>query len=252
MTATPPKIRCFIIHLERAYQRAPQVQKLIEALPFETEVVSAIDGSLKSFVNNSFYQRSLIKPEYPFFLRPAEIATFLSHRKCWQRIVDEDVDAGLVLEDDVNIVEPDFTNSLSLALKKYQSGSIIRFPIKLREKPTSHISTEKKVRLFQPLQVGLGAQAQLISREAAKTLLSKTKIIDRPVDTYLQLVWEHHVPIFSVWPNGVCENSDNLGGSLISDKKRGWAKFKQELQRPLSRAKVKKIARKYMDRKINE
>lgn len=243
MAADLLKLRCFIIHLERAYKRAPQVQRLVEALPLEAEIVSAIDGSMQDFDVGPYFQSSLIKPKYPFALRPAEVATFLSHQKCWQRIVDEDVDAGLILEDDVNIHQPTFDEALSLAMENIQQGDVVRFPIQLREKLVNEISVAGDVKLFRPIQVGLGAQAQLITRLAAQKLLAKTKRFDRPVDTYLQLFWEHRVRMLSAWPNGVSEHSENLGGSLIGAKQTLWSKLNHEIKRPIYRLKVSKLAR---------
>ena len=37
--------------------------------------------------------------EYPHHLRPGEIACFLSHRFCWQKLVNSNNDWALILED---------------------------------------------------------------------------------------------------------------------------------------------------------
>ena len=235
---------CFIIHLERARERSRQVGTLANSLPYKTEIVSAVDGKSETFDSATFYKRSMIKPTYPFVLRDAEVATFLSHRKCWQRIVDKDIDAGLIVEDDVGVTEPDFGNALSLALENIQQGDIVRFPIKLREKLDCEIAAQHDVKLFHPTHVGLGAQVQIVSRRAAEILLSKTEEFDRPVDTYLQLFWLHGVRTLSVWPNGVSEDSVNLGGSLIGAKQSLWTKLKHETRRPIYRIQVQHLARK--------
>ena len=236
-------IECFIIHLERARERSHQVEILANSLPYKTEVVSAVDGKNETFDAAPFYRRLTLKPTYPFALRDAEVATFLSHRKCWQRIVDAGIDAGLILEDDVVLAAPDFENALSLAIENIQQGDVIRFPIKLREKLDYKLAAKHNVQLFHPTHVGLGAQVQIVSRRAAEILLSKTEEFDRPVDTYLQLFWLHGLRILSVWPNGVSENSVNLGGSLISSKQSLWTKIKHEIKRPIYRVQVHHSAR---------
>ena len=101
-------VKAFIIHLERATDRQPQVEELIRKLPVETDVVNAIDGrTLDAQTISRVYRRSAHKPHYPFQLSTNEIACFLSHRKAWQAIVDQEIDAGLVLEDDVELT-PEF------------------------------------------------------------------------------------------------------------------------------------------------
>ena len=88
--------------------------------------------------------------------------------------------------------------------------------------------------------------AQIVTFDAAKRLLERTTRFDRPVDTYLQLRWQHGVRILTLWPNGVREISSRLGGSLIQEKSNG-DRLRRELLRPLYRAKLEIHA--FKDRK---
>ena len=73
--------------------------------------------------------------------------------------------------------------------------------------------------LMQPHAVGLGMQMQLVTREAAELILEKTVIFDRPVDTYLQMSWEHRsCRILAISPSGVGEMSRDLGGKFDRTK----------------------------------
>ena len=237
-------IKCFIIHLERARQRAQHVKTLFASVPYKTDIVLAVDGKGQTFDATSFYKRSIIKPKYPFTLREAEVATFLSHRKCWKRIVEEGLSAALILEDDVTLAKVEFENALSLALENIQQGDIVRLPVKRRERSLKDIAIKQSSTLFRPLKIGLGTQAQIVTYGAAEKLLSKTKQFDRPIDTYLQLFWEHNVRILSVLPSGVSEISENLGGSLIGGKQPFWLKLKHEIQRPIYRFKMDRLVHK--------
>ena len=237
-------IRCFIIHLERARQRAHHVKTLLASVPYKTDIVLAVDGKDETFDATSFYKRSMIKPKYPFALRGAEVATFLSHRKCWKRIVEEGIDAALILEDDVTLAKPEFENALFLALENIRQGDIVRLPVKHREHSLNDIAVKQSTTLFRPSNIGLGTQAQIVTYGAAENLLSKTKRFDRPIDTYLQLFWDHQVRILSVWPSGVSEESKSLGGSLIGSKQPFWKKINHEIQRPIYRLKVNRLTRK--------
>ena len=126
---------CLIIHLERSLERKPQVRKLKKNLPYQTKVVEAVDGSkFNSDLSKSYIPR-LLRPRYPFSLRSAEVACFQSHRKCWQEILDRGLEAALIIEDDVDIIDVEFTSAVDLAMKEIQMGDLVRFPIKPREKP---------------------------------------------------------------------------------------------------------------------
>ena len=234
---------CLIIHLERSLERNSQVVKLKKYLPYRTKVIEAIDGMSCDNDFSKSYAPKLLRPHYPFYLRSAEIATFQSHRKCWKEILDRDLEAALIIEDDVRIIDSEFTAAVKLAMKEIKMGDLIRFPIKLREKPRNKVVKLGNISIFEPTLVGLGMVAQIVTYDAAKRLLERTECFDRPVDTYLQLRWNHRVRVLTLWPNGVREISSSLGGSLIGKEKSKGDKLLRELLRPLYRVKLDIYAR---------
>jgi len=235
-------VKAFIIHLERAIDRQPQVNELIQKLPIETDVVNAIDGrTLDNQTISRVYRRSVYRPRYPFPLSTNEIACFLSHRKVWREIIDQRLDAGLVLEDDVELT-PDFAAAYSAACQILKADSFIRFPFRERESGRVVLTTEG-VRVIEPVPVGLGMVAQLVGREAAQRLLSATEVFDRPVDTTAQMNWITGLKPLSVLPGGVKEISVQLGGSTIQKSRSLPDKLKREILRPLYRWKIKSRSR---------
>ncbi len=238
----PGAVKAFIIHLERASDRQPQVEELVRKLPVETEVINAVDGrTLDAQTITRVYRRSVHTPRYPFQLSTNEIACFLSHRKAWQAIVDQGLDAGLVLEDDVELTS-EFAAAYSAACKILQSDSFIRFPFRERESGRTVLTTESS-RIIEPMPVGLGMVAQLVGRDAAQRLLSATEIFDRPVDTTAQMNWVTGLKPLSVLPGGVKEISVQLGGSTIQKSRSLPDKLKREILRPLYRWKIKSRSR---------
>ena len=229
---------CLIIHLERSLERKPQVRKLKKDLPYRTKVIEAVDGSKPDNDFSKSYTPRLLRPRYPFILRSAEVACFQSHRKCWQEILDRGLEAALIIEDDVDIINGEFTNAVNLAMKEIKMGDLIRFPMKPREKPRNTSVKRDNISVFEPTVIGLGTQAQIVTRDAARRLLEKTEHFDRPIDVYLQLRWKHGVRVLTLWPNGVRERSSSLGGSLIGKETSYGDKLRRELLRPLYRAKL--------------
>ena len=234
---------CLIIHLERSLERKPQVRKLKKYLPYRTKVVEAVDGSKADNDVSKSYIPRLLRPHYPFSLRSAEVACFQSHRKCWQEIIDRGLETALIIEDDVDIINGEFTAAVKHAMKEIKMGDLIRFPMKPREKPRNTSVTRDNISIFEPTLVGLGTQAQIVTNGAARRLLEKTERFDRPIDVYLQLRWKHKVRILTLWPNGVRENSSSLGGSLIGKERNNSDKLRRELLRPLYRAKINIFSR---------
>jgi len=236
------KIKAFIIHLDRAGSRRPQVDALIQSLPVSAEIISAVDSrQLADDEIRAVYRCQLHKPVYPFQLTTSEIACFLSHRKAWQAIVDQKLDAGFVVEDDVALTA-DFAGIFSFACQQLTSKSFLRFPFRIRETGPV-IARNGPARLIRPIPAGLGQAAQLIGYEAARQFLEATRCFDRPVDTMIQLFWLTGVRPFSLIPGGVMEISRRLGGSTFKKQSQFTEKLYREIMRPLYRAWIAVLSR---------
>lgn len=233
-----PVIRGFVVHLDRARDRMPQVERLMAKLPVPSEIVEAVDGSrLTAAEIDRVYRRRLYKPSYPFAMSFGEIACFLSHRKAWAAIVEQNIDAGLIFEDDVEI-DDSFHAAFEAAKACFKPGAFIRFPFRMGKEHGTRILTQGQVNVIQPTRVGLGMVAQLVSRDAAVRLLQATVFFDRPVDTTVQMSWLTHITPLAVLPGGVHEISSQLGGSTIKGHRTLMERLSREVLRPLYRARI--------------
>ncbi|NKJ08890.1 glycosyltransferase family 25 protein [Rhizobium sp. SG741] len=236
-------IKALTIHLARAEKRRAQVEVLSSVLPFPSAIVDAVDGRLISEQERCrFYRPYLYRPFYPFTLSDNEVACFLSHRTAWQTIVNDNLDAALILEDDA-AVDEHFSASLTLALASLKQGDFIRFPVRDGREYGRLIARAESTSLIEPICPGLGMVAQLISRDAAIKLLKASERIDRPVDVFLQMAWMTAVVPKSVVPSGVQEISACLGGSTLKQDKTWLSKCRHEILRPIYRTKIARYAK---------
>lgn len=221
-TAEGKRVEAFIIHLARAEKRRPQVEWLKGKLPLPVHVVDGVDGLVLDDVRAAaVYRRHLQSPRYPFELRRTEIACFLSHRKAWQEIVDRDLDAGLIVEDDVAVDEHLLPRVLDLAMGIAGPSDYIRLPFRSYTDKGAVIVADGAVRIVQPKHLGLGMQMQLVGRDAARALLAKTELFDRPVDTTLQLDRIGGVRMLAASPVCIRQIGEQLGGTVVQNKKKG-------------------------------
>ncbi|MCB1427246.1 MAG: glycosyltransferase family 25 protein [Zhengella sp.] len=227
----------YIIHLERAKSRRPQAEALRASLGPAAQILPAVDGQILSDSNIAHVLGPCRATRYPFPLRPAEIATFLSHRKCWQRLLEDGHEAALIVEDDIATTAT-FSPACALALEQIVQGQFVRFPGKKRE-AGEVLAAADGVELFRPQRVALGMLAQIVTREAAARLLAASTVFDRPVDTFLQLRWVHGADVVSVWPSGISEISADLGGSTIHANMPWPTKLRREILRPLYRLSIR-------------
>lgn len=244
------RIEAFIIHLERAIERKGNVAQLQQEIArltrLEVHIVSAVDGKNLSQADiTSVYNRRLYQPYYPFDLSNGEVACFLSHRKCWQEIVDRKLDAALIVEDDVQPTLH-FPETYALVSSRMEPGDYIRMAKDTSETSYLAIGQSGSVRMFMPKATGLGMLAQIVTHDAAVALLAATRQFDRPVDTFLQLNWRTGLRPVTCIPPAFSEQSMGLGGTTIQSKRNWRQKLRAEFLRPLFRLRMKRSSKKHI------
>lgn len=198
-------MKTYLINLDRSPDRLSVMTDRLKAIDVTFERVSAIDGinlETKEFVVD------VPNALYPYTLTAGEIGCYLSHRKCWQKIVDSGEDWGLVLEDDC-IFQPCASQYLTNTnwipkecklIHFYYTTQRAAYTDKTIKLPNGNVLF--RVRVSLPV----GAYAYLMSREAALTALKLSKTILEPVDNYL-------FGVFSPYPNQI--NSWRLQGCIL-------------------------------------
>jgi GR25 family glycosyltransferase involved in LPS biosynthesis len=240
------RIEGFVIHLARAERRRPQVEALRDALPMPVHVVEAVDGrAMTPDEIASVYRPRLYRPRYPFALGAGEIGCFLSHRKAWREIVARDLDAGLIVEDDVAVDAERLRRLLDLVGQVAGPADFVRFPQKERGEAGPVVGRgESGSLLIEPVTPAFGTVMQIVGRDAAARLLDLTETFDRPVDVLLQMRWLHRIRILSARPLVTAEISRELGGTLVQARRHSLsATMKREIQRPLYRGTVRLLNR---------
>ncbi|MEX0285058.1 MAG: glycosyltransferase family 25 protein [Paracoccaceae bacterium] len=227
-----------IIHMSSATARRPNVDHLLGVLP-GAEVVEAVRGAdVVQAGRVDVRPGDLHHPRYPFPIGGGEVGCFLSHRACWARIVEADWPYALIVEDDFHPDAQLWPDVLGLVETNATADSYIRLPAKNRERPAHVAATKGAAQLFLPRRIGLQTVAQVVGRNAAQRLLEASEVLDRPVDTFLQMHWVTGQPVHTILPNGVQELTGELGGSTIQKKAPKQGRLLREWNRAWYRTQV--------------
>ena len=119
-----------VIHMPSSTERGQNVATILDILPGAQEI-GAVDGRVSGAAGDvELLPGNLHEPAYPFELLPGEVGCFLSHRKCWQRIVDEGWDHALIVEDDMGLNLKARDDLMALLERNATEDSYIRIPPK--------------------------------------------------------------------------------------------------------------------------
>lgn len=238
---TANNIQAFVIHLTRAEARRAQVDRIVAVCPVPATVIEAVDGrALPAEEIDAVYSRkSLHAPRYPFPLSDGEIGCFLSHRKVWQAIVDSGLEAGLIIEDDVEIDAIAFSRAVALAREHIGALGYIQFQTRPVKGQFTELIRDDDVSIVRPLVGQLRTSAQIVSAAHARMLLDLTGQFDRPVDSFLQMSWVTGSPLCCAVPPGISDRTQQSGGSTISQKKTLTDKISREIKRSIYRFQIR-------------
>ncbi|MBM1815869.1 glycosyltransferase family 25 protein [Pseudosulfitobacter pseudonitzschiae] len=224
-------MQSLIIHMSSSVARRPNATRLLSDLP-DAQLVEAVNGRDPDQIKNvDIHAGNLLKPRYPFAMRPAEIGVFESHRKCWQHIVDAGWDFALIVEDDLQVEPQRLDRALRLITAHATPDMYVRLPVKQREQAARVVAEDDDIAFILPRVIGLQCICQVVGRGAAETLLNQSRQLDRPVDTWLQMHWATGQPVHTVLNAGNAEIANQIGGSTIQKKTRTSGKLMREIKR---------------------
>ncbi|MEO1998264.1 MAG: glycosyltransferase family 25 protein, partial [Planctomycetaceae bacterium] len=238
------KHQAFVICMERASERLAHARATLTQLPLPAEILPAIDGrAMPRDAIEAVYHRCLHRPIYPFELDTGNIGCFLSHRAVWQQIVERNLDAALVLEDDAHVDQTLLRRAVEFSATHCPPDAYLQFPVRALPADSTSIIYGDGIRIVCPRVTPLRTSGQWVTRGAAEKLLAVTQFLDRPIDTTLQMRWITGVCMLAIEPSGIADRTAALGGSMIGAGKDRRLTI-QKLMRQVSRARYRwKVAR---------
>jgi GR25 family glycosyltransferase involved in LPS biosynthesis len=218
------------------HKRQENVRRLLGILP-KAQITDAVPGQ-DALDTTVVAPGTHHLPGYPFPLGPGEVGCFLSHRQCWKNIIAADAEYALIAEDDLDVDPNVWPDVLDLINTHASADTYFRLPVKDRERPAANVAEREKAKLFLPRVIGLQTVCQVVGRNAAARLLAASDVLDRPVDTFAQMHWATGQVVHTIYPNGLRELTEELGGSTIQKKTRAGNFVTREIKRMLYRARI--------------
>ena len=224
---------CLFINLERSFDRRLFMENELSQLKIPFERIKAIDGRFLSdeFISEiAAKQFSTKKAWFPYHLIHNEYACFLSHKKCWERLINSDHEYASILEDDI-ILTAESTKYLSNSEWIPQKVQLLSLCAPLEPKifrvknQRTNLPPQYNGSLYEIISPPItSAAAYIISRDAAKVALKLTDKISAPVDEFLfspKSPLRSHFPIFKLNPGIGYQRCIN---STITDLPRNGSK----------------------------
>ncbi|HAH70342.1 MAG TPA: hypothetical protein DCL74_00900 [Succinivibrionaceae bacterium] len=184
---------CLFINLDRSQDRLKKITNRLNELQLNFKRVPGIDGKLLStdYCDSIQYKKNdpEIRSRYTRQLTPAEIGTFLSHRKCWQALLESNEKFVAILEDDLIISDRAkyYLNTDEWLPSNVDICRLICFDLE-----KEHIVAKEKIQLNDNSELicqlspkPIGCQGYILSRKAAQFAIENSLKLPAPVDDFL-------------------------------------------------------------------
>lgn len=247
MQATPDvmsmkKFKIFVINLNESTERLERLKSEFERIGLDFERLPAVDG--RDLTEDQIFQHyspELNRKKYFKPLSKPEIGLYMSHLKACERIISENLDFGIILEDDIVLKNgfqmiPQVLRSLNEKwnyIKLIAPGKkkkineriqvAVEIPIRLNiESYLKDTNSTNNERIIETSTIGvpaifelitwkkppIGTSAYAITIDGAKEFLSKRSKFFRPIDVDLQYEWETSLKIQGLRPFFLDLNED--------------------------------------------
>lgn len=187
-------MRTFVLNLEHNTERKKYMQDILKGIPIDYEFFPAVYG--KSITNiDQFYDSKLAEKRAKRQLNVGEIGTAISHKNIYKKMIDENIEQALILEDDVTFLDGFIDvykkiEKINVGNKIILLGTIVKKKIKKiwKKKLTAEHS------MYLVLNNYAGAYGYIIGLDAAKKIYYHNKKIFIEADK-----WKYYRRLSQIW-----------------------------------------------------
>ena len=225
----------YVINMSSSKDRLDYISNQLEQQNLSFKRIPGIDIKDKQDLKNKYYSEKRNKLNYHKPLTDGEIGCYIAHRNAWKAILNDDVDFGLVLEDDAFLKD-----NLKFILNNLHSLKTEWDVLKLADlsiSPRKSINIEKfhKFDVQSYIKPPTLCIAEVITKEGAKVLLNLSNTFGRPVDVDKQWFRFKGLKINGIKPYPVnCNNQFKSEIDSIQNRKYSLS-FKERFIRRLKR-----------------
>ncbi|MFL3646689.1 MAG: glycosyltransferase family 25 protein [Cellvibrionales bacterium] len=215
----------FVINLDRSAGRLANMSAHLQRLGLNFTRISAVDGSALTTSQRTLeYSPDKNRKTYRRALSNGEIGCYLSHRACWQRIVDDHLDVALVLEDDA-VLHEHLPGLLTTIEQLSSPWDLIKLcdPQK-NKKAHSWRPLNQNFQLSEYKKLPSGAIGYAVSSHGAAKLVEARATFGRPVDDDMQFYWEYQGLVFGVEPSPIWHSEATAGSDIDASGRRQRSK----------------------------
>lgn len=233
-------IRCFAINLEKDIDKKKHLEDNVILPGINVEILPAVYGKdLKASYISEVYSAELSAKNFGRSLVRGEIGCVLSHLSVYKKMIKEDIDYALVIEDDVdgkiNLTEINYI--IKCLPSDFGLVLLGHHPKYSRQRDTAI----KKLKSYKPYngysisnfaEIPAGSYAYIISKAYARKRLDEFSVISKPIDEWVleDNVYGIYPAIFRIHENYTTNSELDIERSSIYIYRNSYSRVKDKIR----------------------
>jgi len=236
------KLPIFVINMEKDKERKAYITKKLNEYQLSFDFINAVDGRLldEKYIKQMISKNKAIDSIGREMSR-GEIGCAMSHLHVYQKMVEEDIEQAIILEDDIDINYDNFNEIIDFLAKENNNKPQVH----LLTESISYLSknTQKIDGIYNIARVvqALSTAGYVINQSAAKQMLGINKKVWIVADDWVRYRMHTDVDVSCVVPCVIKENPSIANQSSITSERNKKIKTRT-IKYILSRNKNKIIA----------
>ncbi|ABC23031.1 glycosyltransferase family 25 protein [Rhodospirillum rubrum] len=215
----------FVLNLPRDGARRERMTAELARVGLDGHFIDGVDAGTLSQADWDRYDRSRCRAIYGVDMLATELACYLAHERIFRKIVDENIDAALILEDDCQIANdlPSVLDALMATPPAARLWQVVRLSTMREGKISAQARRLRPLRrlgddrgLYRVHTHVLGLQGYVMTAAGARRMLDYGRKIFMPIDHTLDRYWENRITPFIVHPCPVVHHDE--GHSTIGER----------------------------------
>ena len=221
--------KVFVINLARAKDRLTVISERLRELGIPFERIEAADAeTLTESEISKYYSLKLNKHRMTRFMTKGEVACYISHIYCWQRIISERLDFAITIEDDA-LPTRELNDAIEFLSRYNGDFGYLQLGWRSANKEKCRVKySDGKFEIVEYRRFSGETPIDAVSYNAAKTLLKNCIPFGRPVDSDSNFYWDTKIRRCGLRPYSYVYEESKFETSIIgrdSNRKRTGSIF---------------------------
>lgn len=215
MSETEKSYKIFVINLKRASDRLNAISERLKQLNLPFERVEAADAeTLSDEEISKYYSADLNKVRMTRYMTKGEIACYISHIYCWQKIVSERLDFAITIEDDA-LPNANLNDAIKFLSNYNGDFGYLQLAWRSINKEKCRVKySDGKFEIVEYRRFTGETPIDAVSYNAAEMLLENCIPFGRPVDSDSNFYWDTKVRRCGLRPYSYLYESSKFESSI--------------------------------------